>query len=144
MLLALPLLHAILIPTVALSTLADLLAPSVAFAIAVARVGCFLLGVGFFLVWFGRRKAYKGQVFLLLVAIHECGKFLLEFLRAPVAVEPGRYLQPASLALSLLAAAILAATAIARWPSARRGTPEDPRRFRRVMMPDSVGPNQMH
>ena len=74
------------------------------------------LALGIFLLWFQRRKSYDGQVILLFVAVHEWGKFGLEFLRAPIAPEGRLYLQLASLTLALLASAVL----LARAPLRRR------------------------
>jgi phosphatidylglycerol---prolipoprotein diacylglyceryl transferase len=74
------------------------------------------LGIGVYLLWFQRRKSYDGQVLLLFVALHEWGKFLLEFLRAPVSAQAGFYLQVASLTLALLATGVL----LVRLPAGRR------------------------
>ncbi len=40
-----------------------------------------LIVVGLFLLWFRRHQAYTGQLGLLFLALHEPGKWLLEFLR---------------------------------------------------------------
>jgi phosphatidylglycerol---prolipoprotein diacylglyceryl transferase len=70
-------------------------------------------GIGAFLLWFGPRKSYDGQLILLFVALHEWGKVLLEFLRAPVAGAAGAYLQLGSLVLALLATSALVGRRIA-------------------------------
>jgi phosphatidylglycerol:prolipoprotein diacylglycerol transferase len=71
-------------------------------------------GVGAFLVWFRRRRAYDGQLFLLFLAIHEIGKYLLEFLRAPGITPTGSHVQAFSLFLGVSGATALLAVALAR------------------------------
>jgi phosphatidylglycerol:prolipoprotein diacylglycerol transferase len=66
------------------------------------------LVVGIFLLAWWKRRQYPGQVFLLLLALHEAGKGTFEFLRVPP--RPG--LQLASFAVALAAAAALALGAI--------------------------------
>jgi phosphatidylglycerol:prolipoprotein diacylglycerol transferase len=70
--------------------------------------GLWSLAVGIFLLGWWKRRQYAGQVFLLLLVLHEGGKGLLEFLRVPP--RPG--LQLASLSVALLAAATLALGAV--------------------------------
>ncbi len=43
--------------------------------------GLWCLAVGFFLLWFRSRQSYAGQLALLYLAVHEPGKWALEFLR---------------------------------------------------------------
>jgi phosphatidylglycerol:prolipoprotein diacylglycerol transferase len=63
------------------------------------------LGVGLLALWWLPRKAYDGQVVLLFLAVHELGKFALEFLREP----PLPQVQIASGAIGLAAAVALVA-----------------------------------
>ncbi len=65
------------------------------------------LGVGLWLLWFQRREHYDGQVFLAFLAIHESGKFALEWLRQPLTLSAGPAWVPW---ISLLLAAGAAAT----------------------------------
>jgi phosphatidylglycerol:prolipoprotein diacylglycerol transferase len=72
------------------------------------------LGLGGFCLWFRSHKRRDGDVLVAFIAIHEVGKFLLEFLRAPVAPEAGFYLRAASLAFALPALSIVSARAMRR------------------------------
>ncbi len=63
------------------------------------------LALAFFLFWYRSRKAYNGRVFLLFLALDNTAKFLLEFWRDPRIP----HLQWASLAIALLATAVLTA-----------------------------------
>jgi phosphatidylglycerol:prolipoprotein diacylglycerol transferase len=72
----------------------------------------FALGV--YSLWLRPRKQYDGQLLLVFVAVHETGKFLLEFLRAPVAPEASVYLQLSSLLLATPAIALLCAYGMTR------------------------------
>jgi phosphatidylglycerol:prolipoprotein diacylglycerol transferase len=62
----------------------------------------------------GRRKSYDGQTFLRFFALHEGGKALLEFLRGP---RPLLHLQLPSLAVCVLATAVLAVRAFSTAPA---------------------------
>jgi phosphatidylglycerol---prolipoprotein diacylglyceryl transferase len=77
-------------------------------------------GAGAFLLWLQPRKRYDGQVVLLFLALHEPGKFLLEFLRA----QPAPHLQVLSLAFAVIAWSVL----LGRRLVAARSTPA-PMRF---------------
>src|SRR5574340_151815 len=59
--------------------------------------------VGAFLLWLQPRKQFDGQVVLLYLALHEPGKFLLEFLRA----QPAPHVQLLSLAFAVIAWSVL-------------------------------------
>jgi phosphatidylglycerol:prolipoprotein diacylglycerol transferase len=74
--------------------------------------GALALGVGIFALWFERRKAYDGQVFLAYVTLYGIGQFLLEFLR----FGPLPHVQFMALVLALVAAAVLAVKASAAVP----------------------------
>jgi phosphatidylglycerol:prolipoprotein diacylglycerol transferase len=64
-------------------------------------------GLGCFCLWFQRRKAYDGQVFLIYVTAYGIGQFLLEFLR----FGPLPHVQYMALAVALAAGAALVAKA---------------------------------
>ena len=137
--------------------LADAIAPSFGFAMAVVRIGCFMAGccagrvcdvpwavefpagtqafhahvraglvsreaafslpvhplqlyfasmslaLGFLTLWLQPRKSYDGQVFLIYVALHATGQFVLEFLRFGSLP----HVQYASLALGICATGAL-------------------------------------
>lgn len=61
------------------------------------------VSLGILTVWLQRRKKYDGQVFLIYVAIHGTGKFLLEFMR----FEPLPHVQFATLVFAVVAIGIL-------------------------------------
>ena len=65
--------------------LQGLIEPNAAFSLSVHPLqvyfGLWCLVVGFFLLWFRSRQSYPGQLALLYLALHEPGKWLLEFLR---------------------------------------------------------------
>jgi len=73
------------------------------------------LALGLFALWWLPRKSYDGQVVLFFLALHEGGKFLLEFLRYP----PLPAIQIASLAVSLTATLAL----VAIWARGRLQAP---------------------
>lgn len=81
-----------------------------------------LLALGVALVtWrFERRRQYAGQVFLLFLALHETGKFLLEFLREPELGTVHATVSAASLGIAVAAGATLAAIALRDTARARR------------------------
>jgi phosphatidylglycerol---prolipoprotein diacylglyceryl transferase len=66
------------------------------FALLAFSLGCFCL-------WFERRKAYDGQVFLIFVSIYGAGQFLLEFIR----FSPLPHVQYMALLAGLVAGAAL-------------------------------------
>jgi phosphatidylglycerol:prolipoprotein diacylglycerol transferase len=162
LLIALPVMRRVLLPGVSLGLLGDCIAPAIAFASVVMRVGCFgigccfgavsglpwalrfppdslpsdtharlgllpsshveslavhplqlyflalSLGVGFVCLWLMRHKRYDGQVLLWFLALHESGKFLLEFLRQDVTQRGAPLSVPLiSLAIAVVAGAVL-------------------------------------
>jgi phosphatidylglycerol:prolipoprotein diacylglycerol transferase len=160
--LVLPLVRFLLPPHLTLAGYVDLIAAPTAFAMAVMRGGCFLMGccygtpsdlpwalrysplsqvarhhvmngwiepgawslpvhplhlyfaiasaaVGFFLLWFQKRKTFDGQVFLLYLALHEGAKGGLEFLRGSVHDHSVVHLRVMSLALAVAATMVLMA-----------------------------------
>jgi phosphatidylglycerol:prolipoprotein diacylglycerol transferase len=156
-----------------LGIIADVVAPSIAFAMATVRIGCLLQGccfgiasslpwalsfprgspawsqhvatglipvsalqslpveplqvyfglaslaVGAWLIWFEPRKRFDGQLMLLFLALHESGKFGLEFLREADLNESTWHLKWVSLAISLAAALLLAWLSLRRASSSR-------------------------
>jgi prolipoprotein diacylglyceryltransferase len=85
--------------------------------------------VAAFLWWLERRKQYDGQVFLALVALHETGKFLLEYLREPELGSAPNWVPTMSFGAALLAAGTMVIAHLLRGRSvsstpayARRGT----------------------
>lgn len=70
------------------------------------------IGVTLVVAWFERRRAYAGQVFLLFLALHESGKFLLEFLREPELGTIHTSVSGASLGIAIAAWGTLAAIAL--------------------------------
>jgi phosphatidylglycerol:prolipoprotein diacylglycerol transferase len=75
------------------------------------------LAVGVFALWWLPRRQYEGQLVLLFLALHELGKFALEFLREP----PILQVQLASLAIGLSAAVALVAIHLRGRAPARLG-----------------------
>jgi len=73
---------------------------------------------GLLALWWLPRRAYDGQVVLGFLALHEGGKFLLEFLRAPAVPE----IRLVSLVVSVTATLALAAI----WLRARLGSRLEP------------------
>lgn len=67
--------------------------------------------------WFDRRRAYDGQVFLLFVAFHETGKYLLEMLREPELGVTTSSVPILSLAMGAAAWLVLALAAARRRPT---------------------------
>ena len=65
------------------------------------------LGLGILCLRLQRHQRYDGQVLLVFVAVHEWGKFLLEFLRFPAAPDATVYLHAAALVAALFATAVL-------------------------------------
>lgn len=69
--------------------------------------GLWLVAVVLFLYWFRARQSYAGQLALVYLALHELGKWALEFLRyqaaPPVQVVSGALGLAAALALLLIA-----------------------------------------
>jgi phosphatidylglycerol:prolipoprotein diacylglycerol transferase len=68
------------------------------------------LAVGLGLLWLQAHKTYDGQVFLAFLAVHETGKYLLEFLRG----EPVWHVATLSLAFAVLAGSVLLTLALVR------------------------------
>jgi hypothetical protein len=81
-------------------------------------------GVCLFVLWFRRRRAYDGQVFLVFVALQESGKAMREPFRAEKWSGTSETLLPAVSAL--LAAAALAALAWNAMRAGRAPRPSDP------------------
>jgi phosphatidylglycerol:prolipoprotein diacylglycerol transferase len=73
-----------------------------------AYFGSWSLAVAVFLLAWWTRRQHAGQLFLLLLVLHEAGKGALEFLRVP----PRPDLRLASFAVALAAAAALALCAV--------------------------------
>jgi phosphatidylglycerol:prolipoprotein diacylglycerol transferase len=69
------------------------------------------LSVGIFLLWFQRRKAYDGQVFLLYLVLHDGSKGVLEFLRGSIPTHSVVHLRVVALGLATAGAALLLARA---------------------------------
>jgi phosphatidylglycerol:prolipoprotein diacylglycerol transferase len=65
--------------------------------------GLLSLGLGIFCLWFARRKAYEGQVFLVYVTAYGFGQFFLEFLR----FGPLPHVQYMALAIALVSGSVL-------------------------------------
>ncbi len=73
------------------------------------------LVVGGLLYRFRARAQYPGQLFLVFIALHEIGKFLLENFREPQQLAPRSIVPEAALVLSLACTAILSFAGIYRW-----------------------------
>lgn len=66
------------------------------------------------LLWYRKRQRFDGELIILFLALHESGKFLLEFLRTPDIYQQGRFIQSTSLALCVAGLAALATVQIRR------------------------------
>lgn len=75
-------------------------------------------GTGVFLLRLERRARYAGEIALAFLAVHETGKFFLEFLRAPGLTPPTASVQVFSLVVALLAITTLAVRAT-KWAPPR-------------------------
>ena len=77
------------------------------------------LGVGVLLLWFERRRPHAGALALTFLVLHESGKFLLEFLRAPGLTASSANVQLLSLAVALAAMTALATLRPRRYQAGR-------------------------
>lgn len=72
------------------------------------------IGTGAFLLWLERRQRYVGEIALSFLAVHETGKFLLEFLRAPGPTPATAGVQIFSLLAALVAVTAITVIALAK------------------------------